>query len=602
MGRGRGKGPTRDDIIRECEEREILKKGSETRNLTKPELVERLRNVELKVMTWNLADFSTTGVVQGRLWNKEDTTAADIDTKPKKKTFSFPSFVKLSGGTKSSSQAPAPETPACTGRLTLVADTIADEAPDVVFIQEVTTNDKNTAVEELTEKLNKLMKSRKLDVWINAKAVVQKSEHDITYEHTQSEKLKNEGPGGEKYGCVWNTMKFEGKPEVRYLEGADSPDFFEALSVDKDEVKNKILEKLQTLSQVAARAGDSSDGPSTSSSTTFSRFPALFTFTPKHGGPKADNNTKIHFLVFHLASSNPKYGGSAKNEAEMKVLRSLAKHAWKAGSRLILLGDHNAGECGTVSELNKFLKDEHKQITGRFAVDTTGPQSSTNLFPFIKGSASNASDEVADTVKEYLAFLEEQNVNLKDEKLLEYVGDRPKLRDQKKLKKKLEEIMYELGFSDFIHSSGAKHNDNIIIPPERFCRSSANERNKPVGETVDALLKFLEERGVKLRKRNKQTPKYEKEYELQYDSDDQLKTSGVKEALKKIIKDEYLTVDSRRSILDKYVYDLKLLEGRVLEVPATKLLEYTIKHNEPFGSWKYLWSDHRPVVARFSLS
>ena len=95
--------------------------------------------------------------------------------------------------------------------------------------------------------------------------------------------------------------------------------------------------------------------------------------------------------------------------------------------------------------------------------------------------------------------------------------------------------MYELGFSDFIHSSGAKHNDNIIIPPKGFCRSSANERNKPVGETVDALLKFLEERGVKLQKRNTQTTMYEEKYELQYDSDDQLKTYRVKEALRYVL-------------------------------------------------------------------
>ena len=112
-----------------------------------------------------------------------------------------------------------------------------------------------------------------------------------------------------------------------------------------------------------------------------------------------------------------------------------------------------------------------------------------------------------------------------------------------------------------------------------------------------------------------------------------LKKKGLKEALKQIIKDEGLsdTLDSltkhsaekhndniifpentmprgrKRDFLPRgpkatLVQNLHLLEARVLEVPATKLLEYTIKHQEPFGSWKYLWSDHRPVVARFSLS
>ena len=55
-------------------------------------------------------------------------------------------------------------------------------------------------------------------------------------------------------------------------------------------------------------------------------------------------------------------------------------------------------------------------------------------------------------------------------------------------------------------------------------------------------------------------------------------------------------------VRNQEVFDLRLLKARVLEVPVDKLMEYTIKNDEPFGSWKYLWSDHRPVVARFSLS
>ena len=56
--------------------------------------------------------------------------------------------------------------------MPFVADTIADEAPDVVFIQEVTTSDGGEkAMEELTDELNTMMKSREPDVWINDEAV-----------------------------------------------------------------------------------------------------------------------------------------------------------------------------------------------------------------------------------------------------------------------------------------------------------------------------------------------------------------------------------------------------------------------------------------------
>ena len=511
-----GRGPQIDPTLplyrEECGRRNVVKRG----NL--PVVVDRLRNVELKVMTWNLADFSTTGVVQGRLWNKEDTTAAGIDAKPKRNKC----VRKRSGGTKSSSQTPAPETPACTGRLTLVADTIADEAPDVVFIQEVSTNDDNIAVMELTEKLNKLMKSRKLDVWINAKAVVQKSKHDITYEHTQSEKLKNEGPGGEKYGCVWNTSKFEGPPTMSYLVNTEERVSEFAGILGAENLWEEIARDLQV--KVLVDNGG------------FSRFPALFTFTPKHGGPKADNNTKekIHFLVFHLASSNPKYGGPEKNRAEMRVLQSLARHAWKAGSRLILLGDHNAGECGTTPRLKEFEKDN---IGGQFVVKTT---ESTNLFPFMKGAGAQSA--VKDNVGDLLAFLKEHEVDLYTHEADERMHRGVKLQYKQGnlvvktgLKTALKQIIVDEGLGDSLQLSGARHNDNIIIPKNTV--PTGAERTQPARKAKATLVR-----------------------------------------------------------------DLLLLEARVLEVPARKLLEYTIEHNEPFGSWKYLWSDHRPVVARFSLS
>ena len=65
--RGPGKGPEKKrDIIPECNRREIKC----TQYARKSDLIQRLRNAELKVMTWNLADFSNTGVVQGKLWIK----------------------------------------------------------------------------------------------------------------------------------------------------------------------------------------------------------------------------------------------------------------------------------------------------------------------------------------------------------------------------------------------------------------------------------------------------------------------------------------------------------------------------------------------------
>ena len=84
-------------------------------------LVERLHRAELKVMTWNLADFSTGGVVQQRLWSKQDDANGS-------------------------------------SRLTFVAETISREAPDVVFIQEVKPGPGgDNAVRELTDELNNIM-------------------------------------------------------------------------------------------------------------------------------------------------------------------------------------------------------------------------------------------------------------------------------------------------------------------------------------------------------------------------------------------------------------------------------------------------------------
>ena len=554
--RGPGKGPGRErDIIPECNRREIkcTKEGSETQYALKGDLIQRLRNAELKVMTWNLADFSNKGVVQGKLWNntptKGDRNARQSDTgtqKNKKASlWKYISTGKHSGGKKSSSHASAPETPAEVGRLPFVADTIADEAPDVVFIQEVTTSDGGEkAMEELTDELNTMMKSREPDVWINDEAVHLppkfKMKEKIEYKLKLSDVLKG-GPGAERYGCVWNKSKFKQGPDVRYLKDKDALlDILEVLIRDK--AKERLAEKLFT--KVMEEFKKAMEKCQTENfSEIFSRTPALFTFTPKYGGPKVNNeiNNKIHFLVFHLTSSNPKSGGAVKNEKEMEVLLRLARHVWDEGSRLILLGDHNAGECHTItSKLNTLthhhgenIQDKAEEIKLRRLVVSTKER--TNLFPFIKGSGTRDKKQEKSIVIEYAKFLKD---HLSDE-------DFEPLRTRFNLTIEngtvtvvphtiqvtdLEKTMYEHGFSDFIRGGGGKHNDNIIIPPENRCRSSG------------ALVRNQE------------------------------------------------------------VFDLRLLKARVLEVPVDKLMEYTIKNDEPLGSWKYLWSDHRPVVARFSLS
>ena len=557
--RGPGKGPGRErDIIPECNRREIkcTKEGSETQYALKGDLIQRLRNAELKVMTWNLADFSNKGVVQGKLWNntptKGDRNARQSDTgtqKNKKASlWKYISTGKHSGGKKSSSHASAPETPAEVGRLPFVADTIADEAPDVVFIQEVTTSDGGEkAMEELTDELTTMMKSREPDVWINDEAVHLppkfKMKEKIEYKLKLSDVLKG-GPGAERYGCVWNKSKFKQGPDVRYLKDEKAlRDILEVLICDK--AKEHLTKKLDSLFTKAMEEFKKAmeKFKTENFSEIFSRTPALFTFTPKYGGPKVNNeiNNKIHFLVFHLTSSNPKSGGPVKNEKEMEVLLRLASHVWDEGSRLILLGDHNAGECHTITSKLKTLTHHHgenildkdEEIKLRRLVVSTKER--TNLFPFIKGSGTRDKKQEKSIVIEYAKFLKD---HLSDEDF-ETLGKSFNLTIEngtvtvvppKIQVTDLEKTMYEHGFSDFIRGSGGKHNDNIIIPPENRCRSSG------------ALVRNQE------------------------------------------------------------VFDLRLLKARVLEVPVDKLMEYTIKNDEPLGSWKYLWSDHRPVVARFSLS
>lgn len=425
--------------------------------------------------------------------------------------------------------------------MPFVADTIADEAPDVVFIQEVTTSDGGEkAMEALTDELNTMMKSREPDVWINDKAVHLppkfKMKEKIEYELKLSDILKG-GPGAERYGCVWNKSKFKQGPDVRYLKDKDALlDILEVLIRDK--AKEHLAKKLDSLFTKAVE-----EFKTENFSAIFSRTPALFTFTPKYGGPKVNNeiNNKIHFLVFHLTSSNPKSGGAVKNEKEMEVLLRLARHVWDEGSRLILLGDHNAGECHTItSKLNTLthhhgenIQDKAEEIKLRRLVVSTKER--TNLFPFIKGSGTRDKKQEKSIVIEYAKFLKDHlsdedfeplrtrfNLTIENGTVTDVPPRTPVTN--------LEKTMYEHGFSDFIRGSGGKHNDNIIIPPENRCRSSG------------ALVRNQE------------------------------------------------------------VFDLRLLKARVLEVPVDKLIEYTIKNDEPFGSWKYLWSDHRPVVARFSLS
>ena len=61
-----GDSTEKDHVHRECRSRGIKLSESMPLNkgLNKGPLVERLHRAELKVMTWNLADFSTGGVVQ----------------------------------------------------------------------------------------------------------------------------------------------------------------------------------------------------------------------------------------------------------------------------------------------------------------------------------------------------------------------------------------------------------------------------------------------------------------------------------------------------------------------------------------------------------
>ena len=429
--------------------------------------------------------------------------------------------------------------------MPFVADTIADEAPDVVFIQEVTTSDGGEkAMEELTDELNTMMKSREPDVWINDEAVHLppkfKMKEKIEYKFKLSDVLKG-GPGAERYGCVWNKSKFKQGPDVRYLKDEEALlDILEVLIRDK--AKEHLAKKLFTKAMEEFKKA-MEKFKTENFSEIFSRTPALFTFTPKYGGPKVNNeiNNKIHFLVFHLTSSNPKSGGPVKNEKEMEVLLRLASHVWDEGSRLILLGDHNAGECHTITSKLKTLthhhgqniQDKDEEIKLRRLVVSTKER--TNLFPFIKGSGTRDKKQEKSIVIEYAKFLKD---HLSDEDFeplrtrfnLTIENGTVTVVPPKIQVTDLEKTMYEHGFSDFIRGGGGKHNDNIIIPPENRCRSSG------------ALVRNQE------------------------------------------------------------VFDLRLLKARVLEVPVDKLMEYTIKNDEPLGSWKYLWSDHRPVVARFSLS
>ena len=683
---------------------------SEGNALNKGPLVERLHRAELKVMTWNLADFSTGGVVQERLWSKQDGASGS------------------------------------TGRLTFVAETISREAPDVVFIQEVKTGKGgNTAMKDLTDKLNEIMngqpcgstvnktyfrtllnkslegneeakseliqnlvnqneRKREPEVWIKDKArsvrtilstqrsEVREREEIIArikweFDYELSDPLKhiggeNTGAGAEAYGCVWNTQKFKDKAPVLLLKdtGESLGDFEKALgdfekALIPDTLRTKVTREKRELedSLVLLRKFK-----------TFSRFPALFTFTPKHGGPHVENpeNQKIHFLVFHLASSSPQYGGKEKNEAEMRVLQSLAKWAWNAGSRLILLGDHNAGECGTEETLKKFTQPDTYKF-GDFAMPERAERfPATNLFPFLKGTGTSKSNVEKDKDTDIKLLKEHGGVDLStfDPWLREYKGQRLQYQERKgktsgafvKSPKNLQALkillqlnpegeltpnhegcleqlrqkgMYLTQYDPWVREytgQRMQYNKNGELNRSRFLdanltalgnimeRLKVHTPGEDEGEpiTIGRCLNRLKEKGIDLEKYDPWALEYEGEV-LQYDDKNQLKnTTQNREALKNIVerkglsdfteysggkhndniifpheqrcKSEEYPIDTRSS--STFVLNLKFLEGRVLEIPIRELCAYSERNKVPLGNWKYLWSDHRPVVARFSLS
>ena len=108
---------------------------------------------------------------------------------------------------------------------------------------------------------------------------------------------------------MWNKSKFKQGPDVRYLKDEEALlDILEVLIRDK--AKEHLAKKLFTKAMEEFKKA-MEKFKTENFSEIFSRTPALFTFTPKYGGPKVNNeiNNKIHFLVFHLTSSNPKSGG-----------------------------------------------------------------------------------------------------------------------------------------------------------------------------------------------------------------------------------------------------------------------------------------------------
>ena len=103
-------------------------------------------------------------------------------------------------------------------------------------------------MEELTDELNTMMKSREPDVWINDEAVHLppkfKMKEKIEYKFKLSDVLKG-GPGAERYGCVWNKSKFKQGPDVRYLKDEEALlDILEVLIRDK--AKEHLAKKLFT--------------------------------------------------------------------------------------------------------------------------------------------------------------------------------------------------------------------------------------------------------------------------------------------------------------------------------------------------------------------
>ena len=613
-------------------------------------LVERLHRAELKVMTWNLADFSTGGVVQQRLWSKQDDANGS-------------------------------------SRLTFVAETISREAPDVVFIQEVKPGPGgDNAVRELTDELNNIMddkqpcvstvkshcvslldkivqgdeeakselmkiltqneKKYEPDVWINgkawkmreavkggdtddqSKAIQNTAWKEKSYNYICTRALKDcqndspVAPGAEAYGCIWNNQKFEEGPKVVYLEGVAS---LEKL----DEALKEGLETMETSLKASLKESleDYEERHKT-----FSRFPALFTFTPKHGGADVKNsdseNQKIHFLVFHLASSS-QYGGTEKNKAEMEVLQSLAKWAWDEGIRLILLGDHNAGECGTEETLKKFDSPSSERSVGPFAVKPDAQTTrfpATNLFPFVKGTGTAVN--LQDT--EYYIKLLEQ-----------YGGVEENLRkiDPSYDRQYSGEILH-YNRTKNLTRIGDKGHKNLAALKSIMIMERLN-LNIPQSPTIsqqitECLEQLQDEKGIDLGHYDPWQREFEGEV-LRYlryvnkdgEAKDTLKKNCSKntEALKNIAvrkglsdfiqysggkhndniifphEERWLPVTrvSKRKPF-KFVHNLKFLEGRVLEIPVRELCAYSQRNQVPLGNWKYLWSDHRPVVARFSLS